>query len=300
MKKYLALFAAAALTLTSCDNDDDNGGIDTSMRNLTLNIQGLEDLGAGFAYEGWVMVNGTPVTTGVFTVNAAGNLSQTAFPVQNTILDAATAFILTIEPSPDPDPAPAAPKYIAGEFTNNMASLSTNFGPAPGDFSNVSGSYFLRTPTDEAPGTINNGNDTNGVWFGLPGMPPMADFNLPTLPEGWVYEGWVIGDAGPLSTGTFTDFSARDSGNGFSGTDNNAGPPVPGEDFFNNLPMGESLPFSVVGRNVVISVEPVPDNSPAPFALKPLASMAGPDTAPNSQTFSNNVAASFPTGTVSK
>ncbi|EAS20227.1 hypothetical protein BBFL7_01109 [Flavobacteria bacterium BBFL7] len=299
MKKYLALLAAATLTFTSCNNDDDNSG-NIATKDLTLDLQGLEDLGSGFAYEGWVMVDGSPITTGVFTVDDSGNLSQTSFTVDAATLDAATAFILTIEPSPDPDPAPADSKYIAGEFNNDAASLSTNFGPAPGDFSAASGSFFLRTPTDEPSGTANNGNDTNGVWFGLPGMPPTADFNLPTLPAGWVYEGWVVGDAGALSTGTFTDFSSVDSGNGFSGTQNNAGPPVPGEDFFNNLPMGESLPFSVVGRNVVITVEPVPDNSPAPFTLKPLAAIAGPDTAPNSQSFNNNVTVSFPTGTVTK
>ncbi len=299
MKKYLALIAAATLTFTSCSNDDDNGE-NTTTKNITLNLQGLEDLGSGFAYEGWVLVNGTPVTTGVFTVDGSGTLSQTSFAVETATLEAATAFILTIEPSPDPDPAPADSKYIAGEFSNDTATLTTSFGPAPGDFTTASGSYFLRTPTDELAGSPNNGNDTNGVWFGLPGAPPTADFNLPTLPAGWIYEGWVIGDAGPLSTGTFIDFSAVDSGNGFSGTANNVGPPVPGEDFFNNLPMGESTPFSVVGRNVVITVEPVPDNSPAPFTLKPLASVAGLDTAPNSQSFSNNVAASFPTGSVSR
>lgn len=297
MKKYFSLLAVAALAIIGCSDDDNSN--QTNTKNLTVNLQGLEDLGPNYAYEGWVMVNGTPVTTGVFTVDAAGSLSQSTFAVDSETLDAATAFILTIEPSPDPDPAPAAPKYIAGEFNGDTASLTTGFGPAPGDFTNSSGSYFLRTPTDET-GGVNNGNDTNGVWFGLPGMPPTADFNLPTLPDGWVYEGWVIGDAGPISTGTFTDFSDRDSGNVFSGTQNNAGPPVPGEDFFNNLPMGESLPFSVVGRNVVITVEPVPDNSPAPFTLKPLTSIAGSATAPSSQSFNNNVANSFPTGSVSR
>lgn len=298
MNKYLLLATAATIGLTSCNNDDDNAS--TNTKNLTLNLQGLEDLGSGFAYEGWVMVNGTPVTTGVFTVNTAGALSQTVFPVAATTLDAGTAFILTIEPSPDPDPAPSDIKYLAGAFTNNSATVSTNFGPAPGDFSNAAGSFFLRTPTDEVMGNANNGNDTNGVWFGLPGMPPVANATLPALPVGWIYEGWVVGAAGPISTGTFASFTARDSGNGFSGTEYNMGPPVPGEDFFRNLPAGESLPFSVVGKAVVISIEPVPDNSPAPFTLKPLAAMATAATAPMSQAFNNNVSASFPTGSVTR
>ncbi|WP_124981736.1 hypothetical protein [Nonlabens xiamenensis] len=297
MKTYISLFAMAILLFSGCSSDDDAGERNTTS-NLNLNIDKLEDLGPNYAYEGWVMVNGSPVTTGTFTVDGNGNLSQTSFPVDTETLEAATAFILTIEPSPDPDPAPAASKYLAGEFTNSTASISTNFGPAPGDFSNAAGSFFLRTPTDET--GMNNGNDTSGVWFGLPGMPPSADFVLPTLPEGWIYEGWVVGDTGALSTGTFTDFGARDSSNGFSGTQNNAGPPVPGEDFFNNLPAGEPSPFLVPGRNVVITVEPVPDNSPAPFTLKPLAKIANSDTAPSAQSFDNNVTNTFPTGTVSR
>lgn len=51
---------------------------------------------------------------------------------------------------------------------------------------------------------------------------------------GWAYEGWVIGDAGPISTGTFTEFDTQDDSNVYSGTENNVGPPIPGEDFFNN------------------------------------------------------------------
>ncbi|MEN8815410.1 MAG: anti-sigma factor [Nonlabens sp.] len=297
MKTYLSIAALSLVLITGCSNDDDAANT-SQTRNLTLNLNGLENLGTGFAYEGWVMVDGSPVTTGVFTVNNSGDLSQSSFPVATETLDNATAFILTIEPSPDNDPAPADSKYLAGEFNADIATISTNFGPAPGDFTNASGSFFLRTPTDET--GVNNGNDTYGVWFGLPGMPPVADTNLPTLPAGWIYEGWVIGDAGPISTGTFLDFNGRDSSNGFSGTENNAGPPVPGEDFFRNLPVGESLPFDVTGRNVVITVEPVPDNSPAPFTLKPLAKIATGDTAPNEQSFNNNVTASFPTGTVSR
>ncbi|AZQ43339.1 anti-sigma factor [Nonlabens ponticola] len=295
MKNSLLTLAIVALALGACsDNDDDVSTNQTA--DLKLDIQGLDDLGPDYAYEGWVMVDGVPVTTGTFNVNANGDLSTTDFEVSQDDLDAATAFILTIEPSPDNDPAPSDVKYLAGSFDGDTVTLSTDFGPAPGDFSDAAGSFFLRTPTDELNG--NNGNDEAGVWFGSPGMPPTANLDLPELPEGWVYEGWVIGDSGPLSTGTFTDFGDRDDDNGFSGTENNAGPPVPGEDFFNNLPNGESLPFSVVGRNVVISLEPVPDNSPAPFTLKPLFATAGAATAPASQNFQNYVQQSFPRGTV--
>ncbi len=268
---------------------------------VTIEISGLEDLGDDFVYEGWVLVDGTPVTTGVFTVNESGELSKTTFYAAKTDVDAATKFILTIEPAVDEDPAPSAQKLIAGDFSADVATLSTGTAPAVGDFSNAAGTYFLRTPTDEADG-VNNGNDEYGIWFGTPGAPPTANFTLPTLEEGWVYEGWLVTENGPLSTGTFTDFGAVDSGNPFSSAINNVGPPVPGEDFF-VAPEGslDTFPIDMRGKTVVISVEPVPDNSTAPFLLKPLLSMIAADaaTAPTAHDFGQNLG-SLPTGTATR
>ena len=296
MKQLIFGILAIGLLFTSCGDDDSTG----TTSELTLNLTGLENLGSDFVYEGWVMVDGVPQSTGIFTVNDDEVLSQTTFDFDSEMLAAATKFILTVEPAVDPDSAPSDQKYIAGDFNGNTANVSTSTAPAVGDFSGSAGTFFLRTPTDEDPAVGNNGNDMYGVWFGTPGMPPTANLTLPDLPVGWIYEGWVIGDAGPISTGTFSDFGAVDSGNPLSGTLSNAGPPVPGEDFFNNAPAGETFPMDVRGRAVVISVEPVPDNSPAPFALKPLAAMAGTETAPTAHDFGLNVDATFPVGTVSR
>ncbi|MFY0598651.1 MAG: anti-sigma factor [Cyclobacteriaceae bacterium] len=288
--KQISLLALLAVTIfaVSCSDDDD----ENTTGSLTLNISGLEDLGSDYAYEGWVIVGGSPVSTGVFTVSASGALSKSSFEVDAADLSSATMFVVSIEPVPDSDPDPAATKVLAGAISNNEATLTTGL---IGDFSNASGSFFLRTPTDEADG-VNNENDESGVWFGLPGAPPTADFVLPTLPEGWAYEGWVVGESGPLTTGTFTGFSAVDAAAPYSGT--NPGPPVPGEDFFNNAPSGETFPLDVRGRTVVISVEPVPDNSPAPFAIKPLLGTAGQETAPSTHSLGLNLS-SLPTGSVS-
>lgn len=128
-------------------------------------------------------------------------------------------------------------------------------------------------------------------------MPPTPNFVLPTLPAGWAYEGWVVGDSGPLSTGTFTAFNSADASAPFSGPV--GGPPVPGEDFFENAPAGETFPLDVRGRTIVISVEPVPDDSPAPFVLKPLVGTAGNETAPTTHAFGPNLA-SLPTGSVTR
>jgi len=289
------------LIAVSCSDDDDSGNVVTES-NLTLDLNGLEDLGSGYLYEGWVIVNGAPVSTGTFSVNDAGALSSTTFSVNTETLNAATAFVLSIEPDPDPDPAPAPTKLLRGEFgTGNTATVG--LGPV-GDFTNAAGKFFLRAPTDEdvPNGAPNNMNDQYGVWFGTPGMPPLPNLTLPTLTDGWKYEGWVVGDNGPLSTGTFTGFDVRDDNatdpDGFSDTVF-PGPPLPGEDFFRNAPAGVTFPLDIRNRMVVISVEPDPDNSPAPFVLKPLLGTAGMDTAPAEYDFGLN-AASFPTGSVSR
>ncbi|MBL4707018.1 MAG: anti-sigma factor [Flavobacteriales bacterium] len=296
----------ACLTIVACSDDDSDEAPTTPAvaTNFDLsNLTGLEDLGATHKYEGWIIVNGSPVSTGTFSVNSSGALSQSAFTVDQTMLDSATKFVLTVEPSPDSDPMPSAQKLVAGDFSGKNAPVSTATAPALGDFSTAAGSYFLRTPTDEMPGGMNNGNDMNGVWFGNPGMPPTAGFTLPDLTgSGWTYEGWVVTANGPISTGTFTNFGAADSGNPFSGTLNNAGPPIPGEDFF-TAPTGsaDTYPIDVRGKTVVISVEPVPDNSPMPFLLKPLVHMVDMNaaTAPSVHAFGQNLS-SLPGGWVAR
>lgn len=303
MKKLLLSVCALSALLMSCGDDDSTPTILTS--DLTLNLSGLEDLGDDYVYEGWVIVEGAPVSTGTFTVNESGALSSTSFSVTTSVLDLATKFVLSIEPAGETGAAalePSQQKLVAGDFSGNTATVSTSVAPAVGDFSNAAGGMFLRTPTDEVAGTENNGNDFNGVWFGNPGTPPTAGLTLPTLPTGWAYEGWVVTSSGPISTGTFTSFDAVDSGNPFSGAENNAGPPVPGEDFFLNPPAGQNFPLDVRGKTIVISVEPVPDNLASPFLLKPLATELAADapTAPIVHLFLQNLESSFPTGTVTR
>ena len=53
---------------------------------------------------------------------------------------------------------------------------------------------------------------------------------------------------------------------------------------------------NLVGGAVVISVEPVPDNSPAPFAIKPLVDMMVKDVGPGQLQGMANNAGSNPSG----
>lgn len=286
----LTLIFIAMLFVYSCSDDDDNG---VSTKNLTLNITGLEDLGTDFVYEGWIIVNGAPVSTGTFTSTEVGQ----TFTIESSVLDIATRFVLTIEPAGETGAAattPADTKLMVGDFSGDAATLSIG---TVGDFETTtsSGKFILRTPTDET-GT-NNGNDQNGIWFLDPATG--SSLILPTLNEGWKYEGWVVVDGvGPITTGTFTTFDVADEFSEYGGGLND-GPPFPGEDFLMNPPTGFTFPLDIRGRTVVISIEPSPDNSPNPFLLKPLVGTAGQDTAPATHDLNFNEA-SFPSGSVSR
>lgn len=244
---------------------------------VNVRFDGLEPLGASAVYEGWLIIDGAPQSTGTFNLDSNGNLIEVRNqPVANAA--SATAYVLTIEPAVDPDPAPASTHVLAGDFVDGVAQLSISHPAALGtDFATATGQYIIKTPTTET-----NDDDRSGVWFldptGADG--PVAALDLPTLPAGWEYEGWVVIDGNPLSTGRFTDASGADDFSGFSGP--LGGPPYPGEDFIVNAPAGLSFPTDLSGRTVVISVEPAPDDSPAPFALKPLVGTVAADVTPGS------------------
>ncbi|KJD34647.1 hypothetical protein PK35_02420 [Tamlana nanhaiensis] len=260
MKKLILAVLAISVFATACSNDDDNT---PATAQLTLNLSGLEALGNDFVYEGWLIVDGAPVSTGTF--------SSVKFPQSFTVdamqLEEASTFVLSIEPAVDSDPAPAPTKILAGDFSGDMANVSSNGIVA--DFSAASGTYILATPTDGA-----DNNEFSGVWFlSLETGSPTVGLNLPALSAGWKYEGWAVIDGTPVSTGTFSSASGFDdnaSTSMFKG-DMGDGPMFPGEDYIQNAPSGLTFPTDLRDATIVVSVEPYPDNSAAPFTLKPLA-----------------------------
>lgn len=257
---------------------------------LTLEFDGLGDLGPDYVYEGWVIVAGSPVSTGTFTVDSDGNLNQMYFNVAAPDLMMATKFVLTIEPADDPDPAPSSTHYLAGDFADNSAPLSTADPAALGsDFLAATGPFILNTPSTGSDDTDYHA----GIWWLDPAAGFAATLDLPTLPAGWEYEGWVVGSDGPVTTGKFTDVNAAD----FDGAGPTSGPdgfpPFPGQDYINPL-------MSLIGFAAVITVEPMPDNSASPFALKPLLDGNIEDVGIGVIQPMMNNAASFPTGTASK
>jgi hypothetical protein len=291
--KKLCFISTLLLTIffSACKEDEDSN----PMKNLNLSISGLEDLGSDAIYEGWLIVNGAPVTTGTFSVDGSGNMSSTSFSVNASDLEDASTFVLTIEPIPDSDPAPSDVHVLAGDFSGNNASLTVGHGAALGnDFATAAGKYILATPT--------NGADTDeksGIWFlDLASGSPAVGLSLPTLPAGWKYEGWTVIDGQPVTSGTFTMVDVVDDAAPFSSTE--PGPPFPGEDYLLNAPSGLTFPTDLSGGTAVISIEPDPDNSPLPFTLKPLVGGIAADAMDHvTYTMDKNLG-SFPTGTATK
>jgi hypothetical protein len=256
---------------------------------LQLGFTGLEDLGPDWAYEGWLIVDGAPISTGVFTIDGSGTPSATTFSVEGSNISAASAFVLTVEPVPDPDPAPSAVHVLAGDLVDGVAQLSAGHGAALGnDFSGASGSYILNAPSGGA-----SAEYANGIWWLDPAAGPGPTLNLPALPAGWVYEGWVVGPDGPITTGRFSVASGVDSDGAGPTGGPEAFPPFPGQDFV-NPPM-----VLTDGYAAVISIEPEPDNSTAPFAFKPLVDMTIDDVGAGILQEMANNAGAFPVGTAS-
>ncbi len=233
---------------------------------VSFSFVGLEPLGEGFVYEGWAVVDGSPVSTGRFTLDADGTqLFHTGSLVDDTSV--ATAIVLTIEPAEGDDPAPADAHVLAGDLVDGESQLTVGHPAALGnDFSEAGGQFVLATPT-----TSVEDDELSGVWFiDIVDGAATQGLDLPELPAGWVYEGWAVLEGQPVSTGRFVDPGAADDFNGFSGTDA-TGPNYPGEDFIQDAPEGLEFPTDLTGTTVVVSIEPQDDDSPAPFAFKPLA-----------------------------
>lgn len=271
----------------------------TPKTRLALSLSGVQPLSGGFHYEGWAVVGGQALTTGKFNVNSSGalvDLSGNAIPnggFQTQIdLSGATAIVITIEPSGDTDTIAAATHYLAGDVTNASAGLTVGAAPALGNnFTTAAGKFILATPTDDPVG-----NERSGIWFlDLSSGSPAQGLTLPTLPTGWKYEGWAVIGGVPVSTGTFTNPATADESAPFSGSV--AGPPFPGEDFLMNAPTGLTFPTDLRGGTAVISIEPSPDDSPAPFTLKPLLAAIAADAVDHITYSLANQASGFPTGT---
>ena len=250
---------------------------------VTVNFDQLPELGADYVYEGWLIVNGAPIAAGRFD---AADEVEFKFDADYT---EATAYILTIEPRFNDDPAPSSTHILGGDLVNGVADITIAHPGALGDdYTNVSGSFILAAPSSTTP----ERDFLKGIWFlDMSSGAPMSSLNLPALPAGWAYEGWVATANGPISTGRFTSLEGADSDGAGPAAGPNAGPPFAGQDFIEPA-------LELPGNMAVISIEPEPDDSPAPFALKPLVGMIESVDMPGVNQMLNQNGEAVPTGRV--
>ena len=117
MKNFVWIMCAMSLFVGGCA--DDAGG-----ETLSLSFTNLTQLGEDFVYEGWLITPDGAVSSGRFTVDEAGDLSESDFGVDTEVADATTAFVLTIEPAQGDDPDPSATHLVAGDFADGEATLT--------------------------------------------------------------------------------------------------------------------------------------------------------------------------------
>ncbi|MBX2801301.1 MAG: anti-sigma factor [Myxococcales bacterium] len=288
--KMTAVMLLGLVAACEGDTTPDTPDNPDAANTLRWDLQGLETLGAGYVYEGWVVVDGAPVSTGRFGVAADGTPDLDSFELSEDQLAGLEAFVLSIEPETGDDPAPSDVKLLGGDLDDTGAGdLSVAHGAALGDdLTSAMGGYILETPSsNKIPEDYNQ-----GLWFLDPAGGPGPALTLPTLPSGWVYEGWVVDADGPISTGRFTSAEGADSDGGGPEAGPDGTPPFPGQDYIQPA-------MDLVGLTVVISVEPQPDDSPAPFVLKPLVDGEVEDVGGGVvQDLANNADATNPTGSV--
>lgn len=270
----------ALCLLAACSSDETAaplgaGNNQATGEQIQLKLNNLEPM-QGQHYEGWAVGDNGVTTTGRFNINDEGQIvavdangdvvsvlsdsNEASFALDDNPASL-QVFVLTIEPDGDTDPGPSPIHYLEGAFENSKAVARLQAPGALGtSFLNAEGTYILATPTN-GPATHNQ-----GIWYVQDGNPSLE---LPTLPETFAYEGWIVNtQTGEVfSTGLFDQASGADSDGAGLAKGPNPAPPFPGQDYID-----PAMVLNDGQHMAVISVEPVPDFDPAPFTLKILAS----------------------------
>jgi len=254
------------------------------VRVLFYRFQDLPPLGPDATYEGWVIVDGEPISTGTFRIGRHGRARPSFALVPRALAEEATAFVVTIEPVPDPDPGPSGTAILAGDLDERRNPLTVDHERALGDdFCGAEGPFILATPS-----TAIMEDEQQGIWWTVNMTPTLV---LPDLPDGWRFEGWVVVDGEPLTTGKFDDPEGADDDGAGPTAGPLPGPPFPGQDFIDP-------PIHLVGQMAVITIEPEPDFSPEPFPVRILINESiGDEIAPALHPM-ENLCEDLPSGTV--
>ncbi len=308
MKTLLALLLC--LGLVSCTQTNE------VVEKVSLSVENLPPLQSGY-YQLWVtfyqfntpagvdspMHEGEFVSVGAFNVAADGTLRGLAGGAPTFQLPAGADshllkdIVVSVQTQATEQPQSIIMGgIIQGDAVVAFANLSIAYADAfRTNFASATGVCTVVSPTSPP-------DSNSGAWFVRLGTPLTAGLrNLPALPNGWRYEGWVVQPAAGnrvtyLSTGKFAraDSADLDGAGPYAG---NAGQPFnfPGQDFIQGLRIPNLL---ASGHAFMVSVEPVPDNAPEPFFLRVLQSQPIGASASRVQTLNNVIDSTAPKGKV--
>lgn len=295
MRNLFRILAATALFVAGCDSGDVVEQ-EVAKVQVRLELENLPPLEDGFAYQAWARIGFEDHPSERFNVaengsfvNGGGQFIQNAFIFPIDLSEASRVFV-TIENKSDSDEEPSGTVVLAGDVSGSVAALSTAHPMALGtSFEGQTGTFMLLNWASGA-----SPDETSGLWFmGGSRSNPTAGLSLPSLPEGWVYEGWIDKGGALVSTGAFREDDTHDLERRYSQTDT---PGFPGEDFLENAPDGVTFPLDPSGGTVHVTVEPFPDDTAAPFGIFVLSG-----TVPSSPTAATayplNTAVAAPEGT---
>ncbi len=286
MKRIILTISLVFMILTGCEKNDILSS-EKQISAVELNISGLQDLGDSAWYELWLVGASGTNSVGVFSVDQQGLLSQNRFEMNLGYLQEAMEFLLTVEEDDVPgmrftetlllpdsliivDTLLTESIYLIASamIQANQAPLSIgNESVLDFDFTQAAGTYMLATPTDTMV------TETSGIWFvndtSAAMDSKMAGLTLPKVPARWTYEGWVVFNGTPVSTGQFSNPMAADRQALYSGDSLAWGYGFPGEDFIkDDLLTGITFPADLSGKQVYITLTPPhPANANVPFTL---------------------------------
>jgi hypothetical protein len=317
MKRLLYIIAFKCFLLSGCEENEILSP-DSQVTQVEININALKALGDSAWYEGWLVWGEEDIyhSLGVFRVDEQGSLSKTKFDVNLGYLQESKKFILTIEQDDIPGfivnttttpettvfdsvKGPSTYHILAATFMANSGELSIGHEDILDfNFISASGSYVLATPSD----TLNL-NPKSGVWFVAEDTLGniIKGLNLPPVPSGWSYQGWVKIDGIVVSTGKFRNPGRADNDIQYYDT-LSTGYNFPGEDFLLDAPVGLAFPLDLSTHNteIYITLEPKrPANCNNPFdTIMPLYTALTGNTQPGVFYSLENNLSSLPFGRV--
>lgn len=262
------------------------------LRGVALGFDGLQPLGEGEGiYAAWMRLDNRDVVgLGPFNVDANGQPITVGgerierFSAAENLFNAVNVFV-TLEPGGTPGASPGSAIYLQGPFFDGVAQLSV---PVPLLLPEAAGSYRVFTPTD-GPDT----NEGSGVWAVSVDGDPLLQ--LPPLNTVYAWEHYMIIDGQTLTMGRFNNPAARDFANLYSGPE--MAPQFPGEDFVANAPAGLTFPADLAGARLLLTLEPILDDTVAPSQLVVLEAILPAGLQGGEIIELTNRTADFPTGT---